>query len=88
MNSPPDEWMLLANLMLRNVVCTHVSLRTSGSECSKAPAKLPFVQSVAEAPWKPSKTEPSLKLRFMSTPQLLREAGSISLLENAGFAPA
>ena len=68
--------MLLANLMLRNVVCTQISLRTSGSECSKMPAKLPFVQSVADAPWKPSKTEPSWKLRFMSTPQLLREAGS------------
>ena len=42
--------MLLMNLMFRNVVCTHDSLRVSGSENSKMPAKLPFVQSVDVAP--------------------------------------
>jgi hypothetical protein len=31
------------------------------------------------APWKPSWIEPTEKLRFMSTPQLLRAAGSVAL---------
>src|SRR4051795_8923937 len=82
MNRPPLEGMWLANLRLRNVVCTHVSLRTSGSECSNGPEKLPLRQSVLDAPWKPSKTEPIWKLRFMSTPQLLRWAGSVLFAGN------
>ncbi len=51
MNRPPLEWMLLANLMFLNVVCTQVSLRTSGSECLKMPVKLPLRQFVVDAPW-------------------------------------
>src|SRR4051795_10474303 len=82
MKRPPLEWMLLANLMFLNVVCTQVSLRTSGSECSNGPEKLPLRQSVLVAPWKPSKTEPIWKLRFMSTPQLLRWAGSVLFAGN------
>ena len=76
--------MLLTNLMFRNVVCTHDSLRVSGSENSNGPEKLPFVQSVDVAPTKPSKIDPWEKLRFRSTPQLLRAAGSVSLLGNRG----
>src|SRR5687767_12855085 len=82
MKKPPDEWMLLTNLMFRNVVCTHDSLRVSGSENSNGPEKLPFVQSVKIAPTKPSKIDPWEKLRFRSTPQLLRAAGSVSLFGN------
>src|SRR5687768_784101 len=71
--------MLFANLMLRNVVWTQLSLRASGSENSFRPAKLPLRQFVADAPWKPSKIVPIEKLRFRSTPQLLRFAGSVLL---------
>ena len=86
MNRPPLEWMLLANLMLRNVVWTQVSLRTSGSECSNEAGEV-AVQAVSVAPWKltplkPSKIEPIAKLRFMSTPQLLRWAGSVLFCGN------
>ncbi len=72
--------MLFANLMLRNVVWTQISLRVSGSENSYRPAKLPLRQFVADAPWKPSKIEPIEKLRFRSTPQLLRLAGSTEVV--------
>jgi hypothetical protein len=37
MNRPPEEWMLLMNLMFVNVDWTHTSLRTSGSESSNGP---------------------------------------------------
>ncbi len=40
------------------------------------------MQLVADAPWNPSKIEPIEKLRFRSTPQLLRVAGSVGLSEN------
>ena len=37
MNRLPEEWMLFANLMFGNCVCTHTSLRTSRSENSNGP---------------------------------------------------
>ena len=67
--------MFIANLMFENVDCTYGSLRTSGSENSEGPWNVSPVQLVPP-PTKPSKPEPTEKLRLRSTPQLLRAYGS------------
>ena len=60
--------MLFENLMFLNVFWIQISLRVSGSESSNGPAKFEPAQLVVEAPWKPSKAEPTEKLRLMLTP--------------------
>ena len=60
--------MLFENLMFLNVFWIQISFRVSGSESSDGPAKLEPAQPVIDAPWKPSKPEPTEKLRLMLTP--------------------
>src|SRR5919106_4745088 len=70
--------MLFENLMLSNVSATHSSFWISGSDASAGPAYVPLVHE-CDAPMKPSKIVPTVLLRLLSTPQALRDPGSVAV---------